>query len=99
MDNNPNDYLVPNFGMDREIAASIKHEADSSKRLGHKCVIPKEDDVQIGEDKSSIPSCNSFECAKPITAAPAHLAGLWAHRDATGPEKGSLREFSTMAQK
>ena len=45
MDKHPKDYFVPNFGMDKEIAASIKHEADSSKKLGHKWVIPKEEAV------------------------------------------------------
>ena len=94
MDKHPKDYFVPNFGMDKEIAASLKHTADQEKRLGHKWVVPPPEDVQIDEDKASIPSCNSFECAKPITAAPGHLAGLWAHQDATGAEKGSLREFS-----
>jgi len=28
MDKHPKDYFVPNFGMDKEIAASLKHTAD-----------------------------------------------------------------------
>jgi len=79
MDTWPKDYFVPNFGMDVDAKASLSNTNNAETSLGHTWVPPKSAGTLKLMQKESIPACNSFECAKKITAAPGHLAGLWEH--------------------
>jgi len=45
MDKHPKDYFVPNFGMDVDVAASLKNTKDAETGLKHKWVVPKEEDI------------------------------------------------------
>jgi len=74
----PQDYFVPNFGLDHDILDTWKHEKyakgyckDGSGWCGQPWVVAaQQENVQL--ENESIPACNSIEC-KTETAAPTKL--------------------------